>query len=69
MIEVNSLVKTSPSSDNVFKVVEIDDTSALLEPTGELATAPNSYPFWWPIERLTLTAPNSSSELTPEVRE
>ena len=51
MIEVGDLVKTSPDSDRVFRVEEIeDDARALIAPTE--ATGPGDYPYWWPLRLL-----------------
>lgn len=49
--EVGALVKTSPDSDRVFTVAEIeDDTRALIAPIDD--TAPGAYPYWWPLRLL-----------------
>lgn len=51
---MGALVKKSADSDHVFEIVEIeDDARALIAPTGETASAPGSYPYWWPLRLLT----------------
>ncbi|MFG3525035.1 hypothetical protein ACGF5S_32590 [Nocardia nova] len=51
MIEVGALVKTSPDSDRIFTVAEIeDDARALIAPVDD--TAPGAYAYWWPLRLL-----------------